>query len=100
MPRTQLVVRRDTLGLLTAGSIIVNLMQGQANAGLQEARDRLMEWYQRLAHKYGFICREYLALRRVNEDLQRQVREYERITDDLRVRNSQFERRLAQTGGS
>lgn len=99
MPRTQTALQRDTLGLLTAGSIVVNLLQGQANASLQEAHRSLTAWFHRLSRKYGFICREYLALRRVNEDLQRQVREYVRITDGLRQRNNQLERRLAQTGG-
>lgn len=95
MPRTQPIIKRDTLGLLTAGSIVFNLMQGQANTEWQKVYRKLEAWYQQLSQKYGFICREFLALRRVNEELQKQVREYERITDDLRVRNSQLEKRLA-----
>ncbi len=99
MPRSRIALQRDTLGLLTAGSIIVNLLQGQTNASLQEAHRRLKAWYQQLSQKYGLICREYLALRRVNEDLQKQVREYARITDELRQRVSWFERIQAKAGG-
>ncbi len=99
MPRTQ-PAQRDTLGLLTAGSIVFNFLQDEANTNLQEANRRLGAWYQQLAQKYGLICREFLALRRVNEDLQNQVREYEKVTDGLRARNSELERRLAGKGGA
>lgn len=99
MPRAQ-TVQRDTLGILTAGSILVSLAQGQADADRKKAHRGLMGWYQRLAQKYGAVCREYAALRRVNEDLQKQVREYERITDDQRVRIGELERREAQSGGN
>ena len=49
---------------------------------------------------YGFICREYLALRKVNEDMQRQMREYERILDKLRAENGQLQKRLSEGKGS
>lgn len=96
MPRTQPLMKRDTLGLLTAGSIVFNLVQGQANAEWQDAYRKLEAWYQQLSQKYGLILREFAALRTVNEGLQKQVREYEGITDDLRVRNSALEKQASE----
>ena len=95
MPRTQPLIRRDTLGLLTAGSIVFNLMQNQAATQWQEAYRRLETWYQQLSQKYGFISREFIALRRANDGFQKQVREYERITDDMRARNSRLEKQAS-----
>ena len=92
MARTAAATKQDTLGLLAMGSIIVNLAQG-------EAHSKLTAWYDQLREKYGFICREYLALRKVNEDMQRQMREYERILDKLRVENGQLQKRLSEGKG-
>jgi hypothetical protein len=85
--------KQDTLGLLAMGSIIVNLAQG-------EAHSKLTAWYDQLRVKYGFICRDYLALRKVNEGLQSQAREYERIIDKLRVENGQLQKRLSEGKGN
>lgn len=93
MSRIVAVAKQDTLGLLAMGGIIVDLAQG-------EAHSRLSAWYDRLHEKYGLICREYRTLRRVNEDLQRQAREYERILDKLRVENGRLEKRLSEVMGA
>lgn len=95
MPRTQPLIKRDTLGLLTAGSIVFNLLQNEANTEWQDAYRKLEAWYQQLSQKYGFISREFVALRRANDGFQKQVREYERITDEMRVRNSQLEKQVS-----
>jgi len=38
-------------------------------------------------------------LRKVNEDLQRQAREYERTVDKLRAENGQLQKRLSEGKG-
>jgi hypothetical protein len=58
------------------------------------------KWYDQLTKTYGFICREYLALRKVNEDIQKQVREYERIIDSLRAENGRLHQRLSAGKGA
>ncbi len=93
MARTATAAKQDTLGLLAMGSIIVNLAQG-------EAHSKLTAWYDHLRVQYGQICREYLALRKVNDDLQKQAREYEQIVDKLRAENAQLQKRLSEVRGS
>ena len=100
MARMTAGARQDTLGLLAMGSFIVNFAQGAAHADLKEAHRQLTAWYDHLVKKYGFICREYTVLRKVNEDLQKQAREYERIIDHLRAENSQLQKRLSEGKGS
>jgi hypothetical protein len=97
MARMAATIKRDTLGLLTMGSIVVHLAQGEAHANLDRAHTRLLAWYEQLTKKYGLICREYHALRKANEGLQKQVREYERIIDGMRVENSQLQKRLSES---
>lgn len=89
---------KDTLGLLAMGSIIVNLAQGKAYGNLNDAHAQLTDWYGRLTKQYGFICREYQTLRQVNDGLQKQAREYERIIDKLRAEKSALERSLVSKG--
>jgi hypothetical protein len=99
MARTA-TVTKDTLGLLAMGSIIVNLAQGKAYGNLHEAHAQLADWYNRLTKQYGFICREYQTLRQVNDGLQKQAREYERIIDKLRAEKSALERNLVAQKGA
>jgi hypothetical protein len=99
MARTTSTTEKDTLGLLAMGSIVVNLAQGAAHVNLQQTHVKLAAWYDQLTKQYGLICREYLTLRKVNGDLQKQVREYERIIDGLRTENGQIQKRLAEVKG-
>ncbi len=89
MARTAATSKQDPLGLLAIGSIIVKLAQG-------EAHSKLAAWYGQLGEKYGSICREYLALRKVNYALQKQAREHERTIDKLRADNGQLQKRLSE----
>jgi|GEM_PF-2064539 len=96
MTKAALKEENDALGILALGSLIVNLGQGMAHGNLASQHRQLLARYRELVARYNQMWREFEGLRSVNEQLQRQGREYQRIVDDLRGELSKAQVRLAQ----
>lgn len=95
MTKAALKAKNDALGLVALGSLIVNLAQGKARDDMESKHRRLLEFYRELVERYRQMWREYEGLRSVNQELQRQGREYQRIIDGLRGQVSSLQLRLA-----
>ena len=65
--------KEDVLGLVAFGSLIGNLFQAGANDTLKKEREDLRFMYRRLIAHYGMACREYSALRLLNQSLGQQL---------------------------
>lgn len=99
MTKTALEAKSDALGLVALGSLIVNLAQGKAHGDLSAQHHLLLTRYRELVGRYQQVWREYVGLRSLNEELQRQSRDYQRMVDQLRGRVSALELRLAEKEG-
>lgn len=99
MTKSTLQAKQDALGLVALGSMIVNLAQGNAYENLQKAHKQLLALYQGLVERYRQMWREYEGLRSLNQELQRQTREYQRVVDDLRGQVSTLQLRVAAKEG-
>jgi hypothetical protein len=99
MSKAALQAKNDALGLVALGSVIVNLAQSNAQDNLQKAHRQLLALYQGLVERYRQMWREYEGLRTMNQELQRQSREYQRIVDDLRGQVSALQLRLTAKEG-
>jgi chromosome segregation ATPase len=96
MPKAALEAKNDALGILALGSLIVNLAQTKVHGNLESQHQRLLAQYRELVARYNQMWREFEGLRSVNQQLQRQGHEYQRIVDDLRGQLSKLQVRLAE----
>lgn len=96
MTKAALEAKSDALGLVALGSIIVNLAQGKAHGDLAEKHQQLLAHYQDLLERYKQMWREYEGLRSMNQELQRQGREYQTLVDALRGQVSTLQKRIVE----